>query len=306
MKKPVEIAVFGALAVGLHVLVMADWPEQGAEAGGVGGQAMVSLTGATQQIETMVSEWTRPPDVATPVEVAQPVTDAVQETAPQTSIQIDQAPNAALKMAAMAPPKVDTPPQPDVQTFAPPPPPEKPEVRSETTPVPSTPPRARPERRAETPPKPAPQPKSQPKPAPKAEAKPAKKQQKASSGSTAQKAAGTGGTSQAGNSKSAKTKTLSKGQEASLIATWGSRIRSKIERRKRYPSGTRSNGTVTLKVTVDRNGRLLGVSVRRSSGDAKLDNAAVSAVKKAGRFPAAPKQLTSASYPFSIPIRFER
>lgn len=141
MKKPVEIAVFGALAVGLHVLVMADWPEQGAEAGGVGGQAMVSLTGATQQIETMVSEWTRPPDVATPVEVAQPVTDAVQETAPQTSIQIDQAPNAALKMAAMAPPKVDTPPQPDVQTFAPPPPPEKPEVRSETTPVPSTPPR---------------------------------------------------------------------------------------------------------------------------------------------------------------------
>jgi hypothetical protein len=54
MRKPAEILPFGMLAIGLHILLMAEWPDQGAEAGGVGCAALVSLAGATPQIETMV------------------------------------------------------------------------------------------------------------------------------------------------------------------------------------------------------------------------------------------------------------
>lgn len=282
MRKPAEILLFGAMAVGLHILLMAEWPEQGAEAGGVGGAALVSLAGATPQIETMVAAWTRPPAPAQQIETEHPEPQFPGETAPMTSVRIADAPNAAIKLAAMQPPGIETPSAPEISTAPPPPaPPQRTEAEPpapSATPVPTLRPRA----------------------------KPAKKKQSASAGVAPQKSAGSGGSANAGNRGSAATSTLSKGQEAKLIAVWGARIRSHIERKKRQPSGTRAKGEVVLKLSVDRDGRLHAVSVRRSSGDARLDAAAVAAVQRAGRFPPAPKDLPGTVFGFSLGINFGR
>lgn len=281
MRKPAEILLFGALAVGLHILLMAEWPDQGAEAGGVGGAALVSLAGATPQIETMVAAWTRPRAPAQQIETEQPEPQAPSETAPMTSVRISAASHAAIKLAAMQPPEIDTPHAPEISTAAPAPP----SPRTEAEP---------------------PAPSATPLPTLRPRAKPAKKKQSASAGVAPQKSAGSGGSANAGNRGSAATSTLSKGQEAKLIAVWGARIRSHIERKKRQPSGTRAKGEVVLKMSVDRNGRLQTVSVRRSSGDARLDAAAVAAVQRAGRFPPAPNDLPGTVFGFSLGINFGR
>jgi protein TonB len=273
MRKPAEFTLFGGLAIGLHLLLLADWPDRGAEVGGMRGAALVSLAGATPQIETMVATWTRPPETAQRIETAQPRTERLVTPAPPIPARIDPAPNARLGLAAMQPPEADAP--------APPSLPPKVEMQ---------------------PPDPVPEPTPKLRPG----AKPAKRKQQASAGVALQTSAGSGGSVQAGNREQARTATLSKGKQADLVSAWGARIRSRIEGRKRYPSGTRASGSVTLKQNVDRNGRLQGVSVRKSSGDAKLDGAAVAAARRAGRFPSAPKALTGPAFTFSLAIRFDR
>lgn len=100
---------------------------------------------------------------------------------------------------------------------------------------------------------------------------------------------------------------LSRARENDLRASWGGQIRARIERRKTYPSSAgRAQGVVTVRLTVQRTGRLASVSVARSSGNAALDRAALQAVRRAGRFPAAPRGLGRASYSFTLPIRFAR
>jgi protein TonB len=94
---------------------------------------------------------------------------------------------------------------------------------------------------------------------------------------------------------------LSAGQRQSLMSQWGAQIMARIERAR---PRVRGSGQVVLALQITRDGGLAGLSVARSSGDAALDNAALSAVQRAGRFPAAPTGLTDASYGFSLPIRF--
>jgi protein TonB len=94
---------------------------------------------------------------------------------------------------------------------------------------------------------------------------------------------------------------LSAGQRQSLMSHWGAQIMARIERARPRVQGS---GQVTLALQIARDGRLAGLSVARSSGNAELDRAALSAVQRAGRFPAAPAGLSEASYGFSLPIRF--
>lgn len=94
---------------------------------------------------------------------------------------------------------------------------------------------------------------------------------------------------------------LSAGQRQSLMSQWGAQIMARIERAR---PRVRGSGQVVLALQITRDGGLAGLSVARSSGDAALDNAALSAVQRAGRFPAAPAGLTDGSYGFSLPIRF--
>ncbi|MEM6482985.1 MAG: TonB family protein, partial [Pseudomonadota bacterium] len=66
------------------------------------------------------------------------------------------------------------------------------------------------------------------------------------------------------------------------------------------------SGKVALALRVSRAGQLLGVSVRSSSGSARLDAAAVDSVKRARKFAQAPRELTEASYAFTITIELKR
>ncbi|MBN2631673.1 MAG: energy transducer TonB [Rhodobacteraceae bacterium] len=92
-----------------------------------------------------------------------------------------------------------------------------------------------------------------------------------------------------------------------MKADWGAAIRARIERRKSYPAAAKgASGKVSLRLSISRAGQLTGASVAASSGNAALDQAALRAVRSAGRFPAAPKGLTDASYSFTLPITFSR
>ena len=151
-----------------------------------------------------------------------------------------------------------------------------PEVLADTAPI-VTP---RPRVKAET--KPAPKPAAKPaKPAPKPEAKPeARAAAKPAAAAPAATARAGGGSRD----------------------SWMADARRKIERRKRYPSAARgATGTVTLAVSVAASGALSGVSVAGSSGNAALDEAAASAVRRA-----APFKPSASGYNFTVPMVFNR
>lgn len=285
MRQVAELTLFGALAIGLHIAVMADWPEQGADASGAGGDALVTLTGASTQIETMVANWTRPPRAHPVPTVPAPRAPGDPALLPMGSVRMDDAPNTDLKIAALHRPYSPAAPTPDTEPAI--------IAQPDPDPVPHIKPRLRPQPKAES-------------AKPKRDAAPDTTARRASVGSAAQTAAGSGGSDQAGKSGQARVASLSPGREASLVSRWGAQIRTRIERRKQFPKGTRARGKVLLKVTISRTGQLQGVAVRRSSGHSALDAAAIAAVKRVGRFPAAPKQLKRAVFVFSLPIEYGR
>ena len=89
------------------------------------------------------------------------------------------------------------------------------------------------------------------------------------------------------------------------LYSWGSKIHGAIERQKFYPSGTRAQGRVILNLIVQSDGRLVKTEIFKSSGTALLDNAALTAVKRAN-LPVAPEGLTEDKYRFQIPIKMSR
>lgn len=152
------------------------------------------------------------------------------------------------------------------------------------------------------PPKPKPEPRERAERPKQAKPAPAQTESRAAS-----RAAGSGGAAQAGTGGAEAQATVSSGTAKSLLSKWGATIRTRIERRKSYPAAAgRASGTVGLALSISRDGALLAASVGRSSGNAALDAAALAAVRKAGKFPAAPQGLDKASYSFSVAIRFSR
>ncbi|KQB14068.1 TonB family protein [Rhodobacter capsulatus] len=171
--------------------------------------------------------------------------------------------------------------------------------------LPPEPPKITPPKVAEDKPKPPP---PKPKPEPRAEkpkqAKPAPAQ---SESRAASRAAGSGAGAQAGTGGADAQATVSAGTAKSLLSKWGATIRTRIERRKSYPAAAgRAAGSVGLALRVSRDGGLISAAVNRSSGHPALDAAALAAVQKAGRFPAAPAELAKPSYAFSISVKFSR
>lgn len=274
MKRMLEITVFLGLALSLHVLLFAQNAPTGSEAGGVGGDALVTLAGATPQLAAMVKTWDRPPDAA-----ARPDPLATVTPVESTPLEI---PEIDLPVASEAPvqlQKVEETAQtqlPAIETTPPPPPPQV---------VPKTAPRPqhRPERAA-----------------------PSGNASATQAGRAAQRAAGTGGQQQAGQSAAAQTSTLSLGEAAQFQAVWGAQIRSRIERGKRFPRGASGSGRVVVVITVSPSGRMLGYRMRSSSGSEAFDTSAMQAVARATRLPAAPPELTEPQYSFSLPILFSK
>ncbi|MGG7644314.1 TonB family protein [Rhodovulum sp. YNF3179] len=323
MRQAVEIAGFLSLAAGLHLAVFALTAPPGGGAGaGAEGRARVTLAAAPAGLAGTVAEWDRGPAAATEVAAAQraPVAPAAAPTVspPET------APAAPRRMSVLAPapaqparPTVETTPPPratpDVMarlaTPAPPSVDAAPRVTPRDAPAPggarATPrmqaPRAEPAPRLDTAPAAPPPPEVRPAAEAAVAPKPRPVRQ-ASVPVAPQKAAGPGAARTEGATVPRQA-ALTRGERATLMAAWGGQIRVAIERAKRGIRGGRGRAMVEL--TVTRGGRLAGVRVVQSSGDAALDRAAVAAVQRAGAFPPAPDRLPGQRFPFRLPVRFE-
>lgn len=322
MIRGLEFAGFVALAAAVHAGIWIAAPAGGG-AGGAGGAETVMLAASSPQMAALVAAWERPVPVQdmaptphhAPALDAQPV--VLREGAAPRPIPAPRPlPNAATAPQA---PRIDTaslptsapaltdrapaPAQPNDTSQAPPQPPEQ----RAKTPRPTTPdaPRApematlpkidRNPPKALTAPPPATRPESRPAIKPAAPAPAPARRKETARGEGKQK---TGG--EASTAASAR---IDDATRASLIGQWGGAIRTRIERQKRYPAGTRASGTAHLMLDVAADGRLLGVGLRRSSGNDRLDAAAMNAVRRA-RLPAAPAHLTGTSHRFNLPVAF--
>lgn len=280
MKRALETALWGVIAVGLHAgavtLFLND--EGAAESAGAGGEAQLSLVAANASVAAMVAEWERPPEVQSAPAMTAPIAPAMPQmpamSSPVTDAPMPPAmPSApAFPMAAPQPPQIDTTPaerQPDPM----------PEIAEGA----STPPPVRPADLS--PPAPAPSPKQEP--------------------VQAQTASGSGGSTNAGQSQARAEAQAAEARRQSLVMQWGAQVAAAVERRKRYPSAARgAAGRVTLRITVATNGGLQSIAVVSSSGNEALNQAAIRAAQTA-RYPAAPSGLPDPSYSFNLPISFQ-
>ncbi|UWR59734.1 TonB family protein [Phaeobacter inhibens] len=269
MKRAAELTVFAGIATMIHVALFASAPKSGAEASGGGGDAMVSVQAASATVAEMVETWERPPQTQPQIDttLTPPQTAPTAPVVPQ--FELAQAPSAARQIALAKPTPDDR-------------------LQLDTTPPPPPPPVAKPRPKQEPTPQDAP------------------KAAQTSAGRNEQRAAGSGGGAQAGQAGRAAAATAQAGQQAKLKSIWGAKIRARVERNKRRTSGTRATGRVLLRLTVARNGQLISHRIAKSSGNAALDQAALKAVARARKFPAAPKQLTLNQMTFTLPMTFSK
>ncbi|MFT6532850.1 MAG: protein TonB [Limimaricola cinnabarinus] len=292
MRGLLEGGGFVALALGAHLALLGLRPEQGApDAAGAGGAETVTLAAADARVVALVEDWERPPEKMETVEIAQPRPIEAPERPRMPAMQPDVAPSAPSAPVPPAGPGLAVPQAPEAPRID--------TATAEPRQPMAEPPEERPQPRPDRPPEPKPEP--EPKPAPQRQADP---QRQPSPPHQAQRAAGTGGGAQAGAAQRQAAPSLSPGQMQSLVAQWGAQLRAQIERRKRYPNAARgASGTATVRITLDRAGRLTGLALVGSSGNPALDQAALAAVQ-AARLPASPRGLNDPSYSFTLPMMF--
>lgn len=313
----IELAGFVTLSGALHVAALTIAPiEGGGSSGGAGGTADVTLQAANPTLAALVADWDRPPEVGTVPELSAPTLDAapdrpVPESAAPKRVDTALAAPAGIEATPRAETRLPAPPVP----FAQPAPealpvPDLPRMAAQVAPEQDTRPRlSRPDLTAAAPLetalpqvdtaapsgqhapdaslRPEERPTARPKPAhvapqPAQKARGSGSQKTATAAPVRQKPAASG---------------PSKARLAQLEQHWGAQITSALRRAHRPPNG-RASGTVRLVLALTPAGQVAGVSMVASSGDARLDQAALSAVKRA-RFPRAPEGLTKASYRFS-------
>ena len=87
-------------------------------------------------------------------------------------------------------------------------------------------------------------------------------------------------------------------------AKWQSRLMAHLERRKRYPAGSRSRGEtgiVTVRFTIDDGGNVLAVALAGSSGFPELDQEVLSLLRRASPLPPPPPGVKKT---ITAPVRF--
>lgn len=86
-----------------------------------------------------------------------------------------------------------------------------------------------------------------------------------------------------------------------------STLRAYIEQHKRYPRRAlmrRQEGTVLLRFTVDRQGRIVAQDIAQSSGNPFLDRAAEGMLERAAPLPAIPEAIEADKVEIEIPVSF--
>lgn len=87
-------------------------------------------------------------------------------------------------------------------------------------------------------------------------------------------------------------------------ARWQSRLLAHLERRKRYPSASRSRGeqgTAYVRFSIDTSGNVLSVRLARSSGYPTLDEEVLAMVRRASPVPTPPQGVNRN---ITVPVRF--
>lgn len=94
---------------------------------------------------------------------------------------------------------------------------------------------------------------------------------------------------------------------AASVQTWEGRVLAHLERRKRYPTEARSRrlqGVTYIRVTMDRQGRVLSAVMERTSGHAVLDREALALMTRAQPLPAPPAEIVGDRVVLSVPVDF--
>lgn len=71
-------------------------------------------------------------------------------------------------------------------------------------------------------------------------------------------------------------------------------------------NATAEAGSVVLRITIARSGRLVEVGLSRSSGSATLDNFTLNMVRQAGPYSPLPDDIPGAQHTFILPLSFKR
>jgi periplasmic protein TonB len=269
MRRVAEIATFLGLSAAVHAGVMAGFSDgqAGSQAMGQGGADRITLAAAPDSMAALAARWARPPQpVTTPAALAAPMMPSpVAPSLPS----LEPAPQALSMPAAPAMPGPEAPPLAPAMTDSAPPPPSPKALAQSPRPL----------------------------------VRPDVANAPASAPQAARLAQGQGGGQTSGTAPAAapESPALNQAQRQSLVAAWGGQIMARIERAR---PRVNASGQVTLSLRIGRDGTLSALGVARSSGNAALDAAAMDAVRRAGRFPAAPDALREASYGFTLPIRF--
>lgn len=92
---------------------------------------------------------------------------------------------------------------------------------------------------------------------------------------------------------------------APIQSSWKSRLLAHLDRHKRYPANARgAEGISLLSFTMDREGRVLGFFIARSSGSTALDEETLAMVQRAAPLPAVPGEIAGNQLQFTVPVRF--
>ena len=205
----------------------------------------------------------------------------------------------APKLPPTPEPPPPAPPPPEVPTVGPPPPellaPTPPVPADAVPPPPPPPPRAQPRPRIKTPERPIERPVERPLERPAARPQPARE--------AAAPAPPVPAPIQAPPEPAARPTA----PQSDAVPSWRNELLGRLQRAKRYPDMARAHGdqgSVAVTFTMDRAGRVLSVTLARSSGSPLLDDEAVAMVHRAEPLPPVPNEIPGNTITFTIPVNF--
>jgi periplasmic protein TonB len=88
------------------------------------------------------------------------------------------------------------------------------------------------------------------------------------------------------------------------VLTWQKSLMGHLNRAKRYPPGARRSAEVSVSFTLDRLGHVVSYSVKKSSGQAAFDEAALAMMKRADPVPSPPASIADEGLSFEVPVQF--
>ena len=94
-----------------------------------------------------------------------------------------------------------------------------------------------------------------------------------------------------------------------LTSNYMGKVRSRIARKKRYPTAARRRGvtgTAVISFVIAKSGSISGLRLVRSSGSEILNEAALAMAKRAAPFPPIPESTGKSSLTITLPINFSR